>query len=473
MENYVKFKLVGGKLKLKKGVLPHKFECQKPQKKKIDRPGFKKRQDIEYFERILSRNIGHEDLLLHSIEVVECENQDSNNIQNSDPLNIPEEIDVLSKNNVRSQKTQAVQVNMKPKMKTKSNNTPMKWKQPIVKKKVIPKNLDPNVSFTISNSNSSENIRSFGVNASDNESNDLEITKTMNKNFFNEHMQKGALMAISRDPKLLIGIPAHSYFCIKHLQNFTEISSIEILVTLRKIRWHDPNSMLAIHFGLSESSVTKYFNKTLPKIALCLNRLIIWPSADDVRENLPIAFRKRYSKAISIIDCFEIQIEKPSNASHQAATWSQYKSCNTIKYLISITPDGLINFISEGYGGRTPDSTIFEDSGFLDKLAQGSIVLADRGFKNISHLLEQRGCTLLRPPSVSSNSKLTAEEVLQTKRIAAIRVHVERSIGKLRDFKMIGPHACVDISYIHFLDNIVTIACGLVNLQNCLFSNQV
>ncbi|CAG4930973.1 unnamed protein product [Parnassius apollo] len=197
-----------------------------------------------------------------------------------------------------------------------------------------------------------------------------------------------------------------------------------------------------------------------------MNWLIIWPSADGVRENLPIAFRKRYSKAISTIGCFEIQIEKTSNASHQAATWSQYKSYNTIKYLISITPDGLINFISEEYGGRTPDSTIFEDSGFLDKLVQKSIVLADRGFKNISHLLEKHGCTLLRPPSESSNSKPSAEEVLQTKRFAAIRVHVEKSIGKLRDFKMIGLHAC-------FLDNVVTIACGLVNLQNCLFSNQV
>ncbi|XP_028161151.1 uncharacterized protein LOC114353378 isoform X2 [Ostrinia furnacalis] len=33
MENYIKYNLVGGQLKLKKGVLPHKFECQKPQKK--------------------------------------------------------------------------------------------------------------------------------------------------------------------------------------------------------------------------------------------------------------------------------------------------------------------------------------------------------------------------------------------------------------------------------------------------------
>lgn len=90
---------------------------------------------------------------------------------------------------------------------------------------------------------------------------------------------------------------------------------------------------------------------------------------------------------ISIIDCFEIEIEKPSNASHQALTWSQYKNCNTIKYLISITPDGLINFISESYGGRTPDLTIFEDSGFLNKLTQGSKKFADRGFKNMCNVV--------------------------------------------------------------------------------------
>ncbi|RVE50990.1 hypothetical protein evm_004399 [Chilo suppressalis] len=184
MENYVKFKLVGGRLKLKKGVLPHKFECQKHQEKKIDRMGFKKRQDIEYFERVLSKDIGHEDLLLHSIEVVECENQDLNIILNSDPLNIPQEIDVLPENNERGKTTQAVQVNIKPKMKTKSNNTPAKWKQQMVKNIANPINLDPDDSFSISNSNSSIITCSSSFNASDNESNsDLGITNTLNKKY--------------------------------------------------------------------------------------------------------------------------------------------------------------------------------------------------------------------------------------------------------------------------------------------------
>ncbi|XP_047520962.1 uncharacterized protein LOC125060218 isoform X2 [Pieris napi] len=47
MENYVKYKLVGGQLRLKKGALPHKFDCQKPQKNIAERPGFKKRAKRE------------------------------------------------------------------------------------------------------------------------------------------------------------------------------------------------------------------------------------------------------------------------------------------------------------------------------------------------------------------------------------------------------------------------------------------
>jgi len=38
--------------------------------------------------------------------------------------------------------------------------------------------------------------------------------------------------------------------------------------------------------------------------------------------------------------------------------WSQHKHYNTAKYLISITPQGVINFISRGWGGRTSDQFI-------------------------------------------------------------------------------------------------------------------
>ena len=70
---------------------------------------------------------------------------------------------------------------------------------------------------------------------------------------------------------------------------------------------------------------------------------------------LPIAFRANYAEVQSIVDCFEIEIEKLSDPVKQALTWSEYKKCKTMKYLISCSPDGAVNFISTGYGGRTSD----------------------------------------------------------------------------------------------------------------------
>ncbi|GBM34928.1 hypothetical protein AVEN_41471-1 [Araneus ventricosus] len=126
---------------------------------------------------------------------------------------------------------------------------------------------------------------------------------------------------------------------------------------------------------------------------------IVLPDKKAVQAHLPICFRARYGHLISIIDCFEIEIEKPSDPVSQALTWSDYYNCNTLKYLVSCTPDGLVNFISEGFWGRASDVLIVENSGFLNNLVTGNTVMADRGFISISYLLQQKNCNLVRTPS--------------------------------------------------------------------------
>lgn len=78
------------------------------------------------------------------------------------------------------------------------------------------------------------------------------------------------------------------------------------------------------------------------------------------------------------------------------------------------------------------------------------------------------GCFLVRPPSVSTGKASTKEEPMETKRIAALRIHVERAIGRIREYKLTAPHACVDTKAIDMLDDVVIISCGLVNLQSKL-----
>ena len=63
-----------------------------------------------------------------------------------------------------------------------------------------------------------------------------------------------------------------------------------------------------------------------------------------------------------------------------AQTYSNYKSANTIKYLIGITPSRGISFLSAGWGGKELDKLITINSGFLDMLSPGDCVLADQGF---------------------------------------------------------------------------------------------
>jgi hypothetical protein len=107
---------------------------------------------------------------------------------------------------------------------------------------------------------------------------------------------------------------------------------------------------------------------------------LFWPGEREVRATLPMVFREHFERCISIIDCFEIFVQRSAKFKERASTFSSYKHHNTIKYLISLTPQGTVSFISLGYGARCSDKFIAEDSGYIDNLKEGDVVLADRGF---------------------------------------------------------------------------------------------
>ena len=121
----------------------------------------------------------------------------------------------------------------------------------------------------------------------------------------------------------------------------------------------------------------------------------------------------KVSEPLLYFDCSETFIDRPWDLDLQAATWSDYKHHNTLKYLVAIAPDGLISFISVSWGGRTTDRYIVQQSGFLDRLDPGDLVLADRGF-TIQEDLLFRNAKLVIPPGFISGQIKQLERWLTT-----------------------------------------------------------
>lgn len=162
---------------------------------------------------------------------------------------------------------------------------------------------------------------------------------------------------------------------------------------------------------------------------------------------------------------------QPSNIKAAAQCWSTYKHATTIKYLIGITPQGLVSFISKGYGGRASDKSVTETSGFLDNLLSGDVVMADRGFL-IEEEIKNRSAELQIPALTKGKSQLHPLDIEATRKIANVRIHVERIIGQLRQkftilhqykfpISLVKKTSATSVSTI---DRIVGVCCGISNL---------
>ena len=259
---------------------------------------------------------------------------------------------------------------------------------------------------------------------------------------------------------------------VPHAPN-SKLSNIEcFILTLMKLRLNLSNYDLGFRFSVCETTVGRILKKWIVAMDIRLSPLIAWPDRNSVQKTMPYSFRRNYGlSVISIIDCFEIFIEKPSNLLAKSCTWSSYKHYNTAKYLISITPQGVINFISRGWGGRTSDKYITEHSGYLRKLCYGDVVLADRGF-NISDSIAVTGATLAIPPYTRGRNQISAIEVENTRKLANARIHVERVIGVMRQrFSILSATGVLPKDLVKtklgegvLLDSIVRVCCALNNV---------
>lgn len=234
-----------------------------------------------------------------------------------------------------------------------------------------------------------------------------------------------------------------------------------LLLCLVKIKLGITFTAVSIFFKLHRSTCSRIFKSLLSILVSNTKSFIFWPSKQSIISTLPMAFKLHYPNCRAIIDCTEIKTEQPPNVNQCVFMYSNYKSAYTCKFLIVIAPNGMITFLSKAYGGRSSDSFITNDSGFLNLLEPGDEIMADKGFPGIKTAVGENNSVLVMPPFMH-NGTLTQDEIINTYQIASVRIHVERSIQRVKIYNILQK---IPTELLECIDKIIFLCCVMTNLQ--------
>ena len=241
----------------------------------------------------------------------------------------------------------------------------------------------------------------------------------------------------------------------------------QLFMTLVKLRLNLKTKDLAFRFGLSTSQISRYLTTWICFLYHHIKELDWMPSVEQVAGTVPCAFKENFPTTFAIIDGSEIFIETPTDLHMQSSTWSQYKHHNTAKFLVACTPNGSISYVSPLYVGSISDVELTRICGFLTKLEDkpGISIMADRGF-TVKDMLEKLAITLNIPPFMEGRQQLPSEEIEAGRKIASLRIHIERAIGRIKTYRILT--STIPLSMARLSNQIVCICAFLSNFHPAL-----
>lgn len=182
---------------------------------------------------------------------------------------------------------------------------------------------------------------------------------------------------------------------------------------------------LAIRFGIDETLVSRVLSTWVNFLDIELKMLF---EMKDDEENVANCYKDMPDLKV-VIDCTEQQCEKSSNLQARKETFSNYKQRDTLKWLIGLSRNLTVNYVSSSYGGRASDKFITLDSdALLVNLQPGSSVMGDRGFL-VGEELTKLGVKLILPDYKGRNrSQMTRRECEGSEFISIARIHIGRFV---------------------------------------------
>ena len=209
-----------------------------------------------------------------------------------------------------------------------------------------------------------------------------------------------------------------------------------LLATLVKLRTGLGTRVISTWMGLPVGTLSRVFVTWISFLDSFFNSEFPVPPVEAMQGKDMDEWKRAYgtSNIRLILDCTELRVQQPCSRKASRTLFSHYKHYHTAKLLAAISPLGAYCGTSDAFPGRISDLEIMKVSPFMKILNRGDCVPTDKGFDQLSELLEKElECYMVAPVRRMAGKKTyTTDERDGNKLQSNLRIHVERHFSRLQ-----------------------------------------
>ncbi|KAJ0009124.1 hypothetical protein NQD34_016539 [Periophthalmus magnuspinnatus] len=217
------------------------------------------------------------------------------------------------------------------------------------------------------------------------------------------------------------------------------------------------HSELGHRFHIHSSTVSGVIVTWANFLYCLLGSICVWMCPAVIRETLLKDFHGGEDRVI--LECTELLCQSPSSLLPQSEVFSTHKCHCTFKAMVVICPDGALPFVSSPCEGSMRDREHSCQSG-VSLLSPDMDKMDEKG----SQVDDLVSGGVHRPVVVPKGAEMPKEEVLRTRAIGRLRVHVERAIQRVKENKVFD--TIIPLSISGSINQIFTVACLLSDYQH-------
>ncbi|CAN8009496.1 unnamed protein product [Ixodes pacificus] len=247
----------------------------------------------------------------------------------------------------------------------------------------------------------------------------------------------------------------------------------KLVMALMKLKLGIAFSSLGALFAMHRSTAGRVFLGVLDALNEATRDWIAPPPERPAPAASPEWLKRACPDCRYVAHFVEVRTELPPTTEQRRAMSAKLVKNHMLKFLVAFAPNGDICFVSKGYGGRTSDASVVAESGFLDLVDAGDIVVSRDGFLRVDVAPDGTKFVSLTSPATTEKSARRRTESAESEEDdesyggLQVREHIMRMVQRIRVYRILESR--LPAALIAHCDAICEVCCVLANLQPNLF----